>query len=85
MSVETLQKKREEKKGTSLEDLRSNFEKEKAKTVNKPKDRKVTLIYKSCCGCGCSDVRLERVVPYDSPLKNGDRVKTYENSDKVID
>ena len=48
--------------------------------------RKVILVSQSCCGCGCSDIELERVVDNDSPLKSGDRIKISEMlpTDKVI-
>jgi len=48
--------------------------------------RTVKLIFKSCCGCGCSDVEIERLVPFDSPLENGDRIhsKNVLESDKII-
>lgn len=61
--------------------LKDQFAKEK----NTPLTRKVILVTESCCGCGCSDVRIKRVVPYDSPLKDGDRVDSIENGDRPID
>ena len=33
--------------------------------------RIVKLIYKSCCGCGCSKEKIRREVPFDSDLTDG--------------
>lgn len=45
---------------------------EKTKT-EQPAFRKVTLLLKSNCGCGdLFDFEIEREVPFDSPLKDGD-------------
>jgi len=38
-------------------------------------ERVVTLVMEDCCGCGCWDVKVERVVNADSPLKDGDRIE----------
>ena len=46
------------------------------------KTRKVKLVYKSCCGCGCDYVDIIRVVPMDSPLKDGDVAKKMLKTDK---
>jgi len=53
-----------------------------AEIEKQPATRVVRLVYKSCCGCGCSDIDITREVPYDSPLKNGDRIKKLEKNDK---
>lgn len=47
--------------------------------------RTVNLVYKSCCGCGCYDTNITRVVPFDSPLQNGDRVETMLPTDEYAD
>lgn len=47
-------------------------------------ERIVVLRYKSCCGCGCDWVKLERKVPMDSPLKDGDKVTTALANDKIL-
>jgi hypothetical protein len=49
-----------------------------------PVTRDVTLKYRSCCGCGCSDVDVMRTVPYDSPFQNGDRISDLGPNDKMI-
>lgn len=51
-----------------------------------PKTRVVILNSQSCCGCGCSDIKVKRTVPYDSPLKDGDYLKSRDmkGSDEVI-
>jgi hypothetical protein len=45
--------------------------------------RTVRLTYKSCCGCGCQDITINRKVSSDSKLKNGDRVYEVEDNDWV--
>lgn len=46
-----------------------------------PVTRMVRLKYKSCCGCGCDYVDLEREVPFDSELEDGDIVDEVEDND----
>lgn len=58
--------------------------KQAAKNVAAPATREVILKYKECCGCGCSDIKVKRTVPYDSPLKNGDRIEKFEANDKQV-
>lgn len=53
-------------------------------TVNIDSTRLVTLIARSCCGCGCSNINISREVPMDSPLQDGDFVTDYHKSDKVL-
>ena len=65
---------------SSMDELREEFGKVKASGV-----RKVKLKYKSCCGCGCYDVDIERTVPVDSPLKDGDRAKDFLSGDKMVE
>lgn len=81
--MQTTKKKDTEvkKKENKLTELKADFEKEKAK----PLFRKVRLIYKSCCGCGCDDVAIERTVPNDSALKDGDRIDIVIEGDAFID
>jgi hypothetical protein len=77
--------KQEQKKGsepqTSKAHLKEQFEAVKEKQIT-PLTRVVTLLYKSCCGCGCSTEEIVRTVPYDSDLKDGDRIKSMERGDK---
>ena len=62
----------------------SNFKEKFEAIASTPATRQVKLWAKSCCGCGCSDVEIMRTVPYDSPLQNGDHVKSFEDSDEVL-
>lgn len=43
--------------------------------------RTVRLLFKKCCGCGCDDYTVTRVVPYDSPLEDGDRIREIQRGD----
>jgi hypothetical protein len=70
------QEKVTEQKG-SKSNLRKAFEEVK----NKKATRVVQLLYKTCCGCGCYDVYIRRVVDFDSPLQNGDRAKELLSTD----
>ena len=60
--------------GQALEEL------EKAK----PSTRIVVLETQSCCGCGCTDIKIEREVPYDSPLSDGDYVESMQPGDELV-
>lgn len=57
----------------------------KANESVQPKTRVVRLKSKSCCGCGCIDVTVVRVVDYDSPLKDGDYIRSNQwlSTDKI--
>lgn len=61
-------------------DLLTRFKDEQSRKV----DRVVTLKYKSCCGCGCTYSDITRIVPFDSPLKDGDKVSNLEKGDKPV-
>jgi hypothetical protein len=82
LKYKTMQKQvnREETTMSSSTSFKEKFE----AISSTPATRTVRLLAKSCCGCGCSDVNIERTVPYDSPLQNGDRVSEIERSDNVI-
>jgi hypothetical protein len=69
----------------SLQSFQKDFQSEKENTVQVPTERIVYLWYKSCCGCGCNDIWLERTVPFGSSLKHGDKAKDLNKSDKVLD
>ena len=45
--------------------------------------RTVKLITQSCCGCGCHDIEISRVVDANSPLQNGDRVTEMLATDQI--
>jgi hypothetical protein len=58
---------------------------EKLEAINVVKPTRVVhLKYKSCCGCGCYDETVERTVPFDSPLNNGDRIDRLEGDDRML-
>lgn len=46
--------------------------------------RFVTLRAESCCGCGCSDIKIKRKVPEDSHLQDDDYVGSDIQSDDEI-
>lgn len=61
-----------------LADLAQDMQKiQEIKTPSKPQTRKVKLIMMSSCGCGSLGVDIEREVPYDSDMKDGDTI-TYD-------
>lgn len=63
-----------------IDELKKEFEQEKnSKTIT---TRTVKLQYNSCCGCGCSFIDVEREVPYDSELQDGDIIKELLPDDK---
>lgn len=64
---------------SELDKLESKFKEVKKKTI-----RKVILKFSTCCGCGCMDVDVERMVPDDSNLQNGDRIHDLEDTDEII-
>lgn len=76
-----VKKKEEEQKKDSLSKVREQFNKIKDQATH----RVVTLITDSCCGCGCYDIEIKRTVPFDSPLKDGDRVTHMEDGDTMAD
>lgn len=49
-----------------------------------PNTRVVNLIYKDCCGCGCDETAIQRTVPMDSVLNNGDTVHELLPGDKQV-
>ncbi len=63
--------------------LKSSIKERFEAISSQPATRTVNLITQSCCGCGCSDVDITRVVPFDSPLNNGDRVGKILEGDRV--
>lgn len=74
-----LKQKKDEK------NTKDKLEAERAKlnAINKKAaTRKVTLRYKDGCGCGSYWYDIERIVPMDSNLKDGDRV--YETFDSDV-
>lgn len=63
-------------------DVDLSMKEEKVEQIeNKESTRVVRLKYESYCGCGYSTKKIERIVPYNSPLKNGDQVYDLEEGD----
>lgn len=59
-------------------DLLNKFKELKEKTKALPRTRKVKLILLTNCNCGSTyKDPIERTVPYDSPLKDGDIVEEF--------
>ena len=44
------------------------------KTPTKEETRTVRLVGKTGCGCGGATTDVERIVPFDSPLQDGDYI-----------
>ncbi len=72
---------------TPLADLAQDMEKiSKTKIPSKPQTRKVKLVLMSSCGCGSLPVDIEREVPYDSEMQDGDGITSDEllPTDKLL-
>ena len=81
--MERLSKKKTEKKRESS--LRDRFTTEREQAVIQPETRTVKLRYYSSCGCGGGDYTvIAREVPFNSPLKDGDRIDELKRGDKEI-
>lgn len=76
----TKEKEQEEKKD-DLKKLKDQFTELKAQ----PTTRKVRVYYNSCCNCGCDDILVEREVPMNDPLKDGDKIYDYQNGDQLVE
>lgn len=81
MTQKTIKKEEPLESKNPLAKLQEKFEKIK----KKGNYRKVRLRYSSCCGCGCYDVTIERTVPEDSDLKDGDWADDYMDGDVMVD
>lgn len=50
-----------------------------------PATRKVRVKYRSGCGCGGGSwTEIEREVPWDSDLHNGDQIYEVHESDRIL-
>lgn len=76
-------KQRVQESGGSQE-VKSSIKERFEQISSQPVTREVKLRYKSCCGCGCSDVEVMRTVPFDSPLQNGDRIDELGPNDEML-
>ena len=66
----------------NLDDLMDQFE--TAKNLQLPEKKKVRLKVVVGCGCGNSHQLIEREVPYDSDLEDGDYVDDFEENDVYL-
>lgn len=79
-----------EEESSSLDKLRESLSKQKEEVINtevSKEDRVVRLVAKmdQFCGCGGKeDVEVDRTVPWDSPLQDGDHVEGLDESDEII-
>lgn len=91
-----LQSKLKKAKETSEEKLaaiKNSFEELKAAEIQEvevikdraPKTRVIKLRVGETCGCGGGWVTIEREVPFDSSLVDGDIVEDYEDTDIIMD
>jgi hypothetical protein len=56
-----------------------------AEDIQVPTERIAHVKYRSCCGCGCTWHSIKLQVPYDSAIKDGDRLQASDiNWDKVV-
>lgn len=67
-----------------LENVTSSLKAKFESISSQPATRAVKLLYSSCCGCGCSDLTVQRTVPYDSPLSDGDRITQLGDTDEIL-
>lgn len=75
--------KQENKSTSGIQD--TNLSEILGQAIATPASRDVTLVYTSCCGCGCYDIQIRRTVPYDSDLHDGDTVYSLEPEDVKLD
>ena len=81
--MERLSKQKADKKQDNS--LKNRFTKEKEQVVAQPQTRTVRLRYYSSCGCGGGDYTdIVREVPFDSSLRDGDRVTKLKRGDRQI-
>ncbi len=78
--MEQLQVKKDQKGKNNSSSVLDEYDKIKEQKTH----RTVVLLYKSCCGCGCYETKVERIVPYDSLLQSGDYIKSIERGDKTL-
>lgn len=83
MATQTQKQKEKEKakKSSTQKMLEEKFLELKSKATHK----RVKLVTSVICGCGWDDVWFYRNVPPDSKLKDGDRVKSVQADDVIIE
>lgn len=81
--MKQTQKKATQTTASNNEELLQKLEKLNTVEVKETKKTRIVYLkYKSCCGCGCNDMNVRRTVPFDSPLKDGDRIKEIQKGDE---
>lgn len=68
-------------KSNKLDALKKEFEQEKQRSL--PTTRIVNLKLKLSCGCGSGYGDIQREVPYDSELQDGDIVENLGENDTI--
>ena len=80
--------KEQEEKSNDLKDKLADLNKSTEQILNTsteiPQTRIVRLVVGEECGCGGVDIDIDREVPYDSPLQDGDRVVEFDDADIII-
>lgn len=79
-----FEKMKSSKRETTTKDsLKERFKEEQTKEIQElPSTRTVILKYGSSCGCGGNSmVDIMREVPYDSNLRDGDRIYELKKGD----
>lgn len=61
-------------KVTQASSLSSKFKAEQENKIDIPAQRTVRFSVGMCCGCGCGNYYFERVVDFNSPMKDGDHL-----------
>lgn len=85
-----INKEQNSEQSDSFESIKEKFAAQKENVVNtevNKEDRVVRLVAKmdQFCGCGGKDdVEVNRTVPWDSPLQDGDHVEGLDESDEIL-
>jgi hypothetical protein len=86
--MEQHQQKKKTSSHKISDEAKEKFEQLSAQKVEQPTTRKVKLVMVATQGCGCggegSEIDIEREVPYNSPLKEGDKVYGITVHDTIL-